>query len=100
MISQAARRLRQAATEPSRSRVVRYGNVSRAGACTPARPISRSGVEQRHRVVPKTYVDPDILADRTNRSGTTATARRGTSLQAAGDEIFLYDVIGQPQRVA
>src|SRR5580692_7252518 len=72
----------------------------RARVLAPARPISRLRVEQRHRMVPKTDVDADILENRTNRAGATAATGCGAPWEAPGDEIFLYDVIGQPQRVA
>lgn len=51
-------------------------------------------------MVPKTDVDSDILANRTNRARATAATGCGTPLEAPGDKIFLYDVIGEPQRVA
>jgi hypothetical protein len=56
----------------------------------PARPTCRLRIEQRHGVVPKTDIDPDILTNRPNRAGATAATGGGASLKAAGDEIFLY----------
>jgi hypothetical protein len=62
----------------------------RARALAPARP----DIPVRGRAASwrgsKDHVDPDILADRSNRARATAAPRRGSSPQAAGDGIFLY----------
>jgi hypothetical protein len=91
--------LSQASVRTNRShRLHRFANqglgthrdCGRARALAPARPVSRSGVKQRHGAIPKTYVDSDILADRTNRARAAAATRRDSSLQAAGDENLLH----------
>ncbi len=57
-------------------------------------------VEHCHRVVPEPHIDSNVLADRTDRSRAAGPPRCRATLQTAGDEIFLNDVICQPKRVA
>jgi len=49
-------------------------------------------------MVPKTDVDSDILANRTNRARATAATGCGAPLEAPGDKIFLY-LCGEPTYV-